>query len=192
MKQLVLNTATAESMFDQMQRTEMDEKKMLATQFTVNYLKVNRWDKSAPDYAAIYQTAWVEKMMFVESVYNISQILELTKSIKNSTDKILVDVGLIVDRTGAILENQEVIIKQNGEILLIVKENLEVSYEVLGNVKDIKASVEDMQNNGVKVVQDNYQGGRANYMTYLIVGGLILIALIYIKKRFGKGKTGKK
>ncbi len=181
---------TAITIFDQMQREEMTEKKMLATQFAVNYLKVNRWDKSSPDYAAIYQTAWVEKMMFVESAYSISEILDITRTIKAQNDKILVDVGIIVDRTGQILENQEVIIQQNGQILAVVTENLEVSYEILGNVQDIKASVEDMQNNGVKVLQNNYAGGTANYIKYIVIAGLILIAIVYVKRRFGK--KGKK
>jgi hypothetical protein len=187
---LLSTTREAKNIFATMQREKAEEKKILATKLALNWLRLNRWDKSAADYAEIYQTAWIEKMMIVETAYSVAEIKNDVAQIKSTQQRLLADVGLIVDRTGQILQNQEVIIKQNGEILLIVKENLEVSYEILGNVKDIKASVEDMQRNGVIVKSNAYQGGATSYIKYLVIGGLILMAIVYIKRR--NAKKGKK
>lgn len=172
--------------FLNLQREKEDEKKMLATKLALNWLKLNRWDSSSADYTEIYETAWIEKMMLVETAYGVAEIRELSKSILQGQRKLLADVGLIVSRTGEILKNQEVIINNQGEILLIVTENLEVSYEILGNVQDIKATVEDMANNGIIIKKNDYKGGSAgggSMMKYLIIGAIVLGVIIYFKKK---------
>ena len=189
-RSLILHTASAKEQFDVFQDNKSEEKKLLATRLALNYLKVNRWDESSPDYIEVYQTAWVEKMLLVKTAYGVAEIADIARQLKKGQDRLLVDVGIIVSRTGQILKNQEVIIEQNGTILAIVQENLGVSYEILGNVKDIKASVEDMQNNGVRIKRNNYKGS-PNYTTYIIIGVIALIVIVYVKKRFGKKKGGK-
>ena len=183
--------------FSLMQQDKTEEKKLLATRLALNWLKLNNWDKSNPDYADVYKTAWVEKMLLVETAYSVNEILSISQELKLQQNKLLADVGLIVNRTGEILKNQEIIITQNGEILDVTNqildvttENLAVSYEVLGNVKDIKASVNDMQQNGVKIKANYYRGN--SYLKYIIAAGLILIVIVYVKKKFGKGKKGGK
>jgi len=177
------------TVFDELQAQKSEEQKVLATKLTLNYLKIARWNEGEVDFEEVYQTAWIEKLMFVETAYNVTQTLELAKKIDQNTKQIMADVGLIVSRTGEILKNQEIIIKQNGEILLIVKENLAVSYEILGNVKDIKASIDDMQQNGITVKQNDYKGGgNSSMVKYIIIAAIVFAILIFIKKKYGKKK----
>lgn len=196
---LLHSTAQVAFDFDKMQREKTEEKKLLATRLALNWLKLNNWDENAPDYAEVYQTAWIEKMLLVETAYGVNEILSIAQELKQQNNKLLADVGIIVSRTGEILKNQEVIITQNGQILDITgqildvtTENLAVTYEVLGNVKDIKATVNDMEQNGVKIRQNNYQGGsKTNYVKIIVIAGLILVAIVFVKKKFGKKKGGK-
>lgn len=196
--------AQAIEKFLNLQQQEDDEIKSIATNLAYNEMKLNKWTGDEKEWEQVYKTVWVEKLMFVQMTYDVSQILNLSRQLLAGQKKLIAFAGIIISNTGEILKNQEVIITNQGLILDVtgqILENVEdikdmteeilaTNYEILGTVKDIQGDVKDMKANGVKVIWDDYTPGTQKIGKYLgivagILGAIILLVIVLrlIRKR---------
>ena len=184
-----------EESFVILQKQEEEEKKALATKFAVAELKLNRWDSSDVDYQEVYQTVWLEKLMFVEMSYSIEAIKEAAGKILGNQKKMIASVGLIVSRTGEILKNQTIIITKLDEIKVVVDHIEELSEEILVNTETIITNTEDIlanqdkfMTNGI-TIRDERKGGvgggsqaNNNTLLYVGIGAAVLVVLVIVVK----------
>ncbi len=194
-KDLILKKATAVDRFAQLQGEKNDQKKAIATRLAINEMKLNHWAGNELEWQEIYKTVWVEKLMFVELSMDVKEILEVSNKLLSGQKKMIAQLGVIVNNTGQILQNQEIIITNQGVILDVTnqildntEELLEINYEILGTVNDIKGSIDDIKANGVKVVANNYSGGKSSSYIWIVVGGLVAFLMLFIILKMVKKK----
>ena len=161
-------------------------KKALATKLAVNELKLNHWSSVDADYQLVYQTVFIEKLMFVEMSYNISEIHGLAEKLLSGQKQMIASLGLIVSRTGEILANQTIIITKLDEIKIVVDQVLVNTEIIITNTEEILAYQERFEQNGIKIRDDranNGSGGgsseKDNTLLYLGVGVVILVVAYY-------------
>lgn len=177
-------------------------KKALATKLAVNELKLNHWTSTDADYELVYKTVFIEKLMFVEMSYNISEIYGMAQELLSGQKQMVATLGLIVSNQGEILRNQRIIITKVDEIKVVVDHIEEISEEILINTETIITNTEEIlenqerfEKNGIpisnRVAGSSNGGGGAvaannNTLLYVGIGAATLIVLVIVIKVFKK------